>query len=200
MNYDQILIISDVDGTLTDPDHHIHPENSAAIRRFIDQGGRFTLATGREWHAMDEFRQDLTLLLPLILVNGAQIFDPLDLCVVRQTLLPTGFDQWFLALAAAFPRLGLIAITHTGAEVLRHPVDYETLPKFYRPYPLLTLSQMPTMAYKMLLVGADADLIPARNWLEKTVWIPSDTDFIVSYFAGYHVGRCIQGISRSVFI
>ena len=45
--FDGYLLVSDFDGTLIDHNLSISDENTAAIRSFIDQGGRFLGATGR---------------------------------------------------------------------------------------------------------------------------------------------------------
>ena len=42
-----ILIITDVDGTLLREKTGISKENLEAIKRFVDKGGHFTVSTGR---------------------------------------------------------------------------------------------------------------------------------------------------------
>ena len=41
------FIVSDIDGTLLTKDYHIPLRNIMAIRRFQQEGGLFTVATGR---------------------------------------------------------------------------------------------------------------------------------------------------------
>ena len=46
-NYSEVLITSDFDRTLTAPDSSIPKRNIEAIQYFIDNGGAFTVNTGR---------------------------------------------------------------------------------------------------------------------------------------------------------
>ena len=41
MDYAKTVLFSDLDGTLFDPRGEVSPENLAAIRRYMDLGGRF---------------------------------------------------------------------------------------------------------------------------------------------------------------
>ena len=45
--YDGYLILADYDGTLADRSGRVSPENVEAIRAFQQQGGFFTIASGR---------------------------------------------------------------------------------------------------------------------------------------------------------
>ena len=45
--FDGVMILTDMDGTLLDSQSRLSPENRRAILRFIQQGGRFSVATGR---------------------------------------------------------------------------------------------------------------------------------------------------------
>ena len=45
--FDGVLFFSDYDDTLYNTEHTVSPENRAAIRYFIANGGRFSIATGR---------------------------------------------------------------------------------------------------------------------------------------------------------
>ncbi len=50
-----ILIVSDIDGTLLREANGLSEENRAAIKRFTDKGGRFTVSTGRAIEAAKLF-------------------------------------------------------------------------------------------------------------------------------------------------
>jgi Cof subfamily protein (haloacid dehalogenase superfamily) len=77
-----ILLITDLDGTLLDRKQQISIENETAIRKFKEQGGLFTLATGRMEAAVMPIIQKLGIDLPVILYNGAKIY-----CAVTDTVL-----------------------------------------------------------------------------------------------------------------
>ena len=49
--FDGVLFFSDYDDTLYNYRLAVSPENRAAIRYFQENGGRFSVATGRAWLA-----------------------------------------------------------------------------------------------------------------------------------------------------
>lgn len=69
------LLVSDLDGTLIGREHHISPENIAAIRTFVAGGGRFLGATGRTELNVRPYTVGIPLSSPWILYNGAAIYD-----------------------------------------------------------------------------------------------------------------------------
>lgn len=167
MDLNEILLVSDMDGTLLNPDHRIFDENIETVNRFVEQGGCFTLATGREWHALDEYAPLLPLRLPLILVNGAQIYDPVANKVIMKKNLAGISIELLLKLAIQYPHLGLIAVTDGGAVIMREPKDKDTMPFFYRSYPITDINNFPEEVYKVLFVGTREDLAAPREQIER---------------------------------
>lgn len=72
--FDGILICSDIDGTLAFR-REIPQRNLDAIAYFQSRGGRFTVATGRNFRYLERLPA-LTVNAPIITENGARIFDP----------------------------------------------------------------------------------------------------------------------------
>lgn len=70
-------IVSDLDGTLLDSEQQIPSELVRRIARFTEAGGRFTFATGRTLSAAQPFISLLQITSPVILFNGARIYDPI---------------------------------------------------------------------------------------------------------------------------
>ncbi|HIS79668.1 MAG TPA: HAD-IIB family hydrolase, partial [Candidatus Caccousia stercoris] len=75
MKWDQILIASDIDGTLLPGGREIPERNLSALRRFAEKGGRFTLATGRSIGSAGQFLDRLPVNAPAICLNGALLYD-----------------------------------------------------------------------------------------------------------------------------
>ena len=73
--YDGYYLYSDMDGTLLDDDKRVSEENRAAIRSFVEQGGRFGLATGRVPSILCSAENDLPINAPCILYNGGGLYD-----------------------------------------------------------------------------------------------------------------------------
>lgn len=89
-----ILLISDLDGTLLTSSHQISEENVAAIRKFEEQGGLFTLATGRTEQAVAIYIEQLNLRTPLILYNGAKIYCPLTHTILYEKTIVIEQSFW----------------------------------------------------------------------------------------------------------
>ncbi len=69
------VICSDIDGTLITTKHQIHPKNLEAIRFFRQNGGKFTLATGRMPKSVEQFIPQVQPDYPVIVLNGCGIYD-----------------------------------------------------------------------------------------------------------------------------
>ena len=75
-SFDNILLISDIDGTVVNrSDWSVSEENQEAVKFFIDYGGKFTFATGRNPSSIRTVKMDITPNVPIITHNGAAIFD-----------------------------------------------------------------------------------------------------------------------------
>ena len=69
------LIASDMDGTLLRSDRTISDETKNAILKIREKGVIFVLCTGRPLIAVEKYNKMLNLNCPVIIYNGAQIFD-----------------------------------------------------------------------------------------------------------------------------
>ena len=74
MNKD-LLYISDLDGTLLQPDSSFPDEYKKRLNRLIDMGLRFTIATARNYDSAHPILKGLNLRLPVILFNGVYLAD-----------------------------------------------------------------------------------------------------------------------------
>lgn len=73
--FSDILLTVDYDRTLTAPDSTIPERNLTAIRYFIDNGGAFTVNTGRSVPMTKVFRDIVPVNAPLLLYNGSAAYD-----------------------------------------------------------------------------------------------------------------------------
>ena len=73
--FDGIFIASDMDGTLLDDTHAIQRETIQALEYFTQNGGYFSLATGRTRPATAAYRKLLPCNGPGVYLNGAIICD-----------------------------------------------------------------------------------------------------------------------------
>ena len=70
--FDGILLASDIDGTLA-VGTHISDENRQAVEYFINNGGLFTLATGRAPEYIEKL--NISTNAPMIVINGTVVYD-----------------------------------------------------------------------------------------------------------------------------
>lgn len=70
------LIASDIDGTLNNKIRRLPERNEKAIKRFVELGGRFTLASGRNPQSMEKHFNRLPIDgTPAVVINGAGLYD-----------------------------------------------------------------------------------------------------------------------------
>ncbi len=73
--YEHIMLFSDMDGTLLDSQGKVSKENQEAVSCFMEQGGKFGIATGRSQLNSVLFLEDVEVNAPCILYNGGGIYD-----------------------------------------------------------------------------------------------------------------------------
>lgn len=75
MQFSDILLTVDYDRTLTAPDSTIPQRNLDAIRYFMDNGGTFTMNTGRSVNTMGDLFQRIPVNAPFLLYNGSAVYE-----------------------------------------------------------------------------------------------------------------------------
>ena len=90
--YSDILLTVDYDRTLTAPDSSIPERNIEAIRYFMDNGGAFTVNTGRSLPMAMAFADKVPVNAPLLLYNGSAAYDTeeKEICFMHEIKL----DLW----------------------------------------------------------------------------------------------------------
>jgi|GEM_PF-90441 len=69
------LYISDLDGTLLNPDAEISDKTAQVLNRLIREDVQFTVATARTFATVDQILTPVNINLPIVLMNGAAIYD-----------------------------------------------------------------------------------------------------------------------------
>lgn len=149
-----VLVCSDVDGTLGE-NGVFPPENCAAIRRFQEQGGLFTVATGRHPHYMRDLAHAFVPNAPLIVLNGAAIYDLDAEKALFSEPLPFARAQALVRdVVARFPGLESLdyAAMHHGRKF--SPAEAAALPDDYR------IEDGPGgRVHKIIFIGREGDTI-----------------------------------------
>ena len=165
--FDGLLLVSDFDDTLYDFQHRVPPRNIEAIRYWIQEGGRFTVATGRAHRTFAPYAHLAPINAPVVLSNGSAIYDFQREEMLVQTLLDPRAPKDFAALMEAIPSLGLEAYHGEDIYVYRpNAVTDAHMKKVGTDYEERAIPDMPSPWTKAIVQQEYDELLKARSWLE----------------------------------
>lgn len=120
--FDGVLLVSDYDDTLYNQRLEVSQRNRDAISRFISEGGRFTVATGRAFETFTPqiAKEQLTINAPVILGNGSAIYDYEKGEYLHRSNLPGSIAIHLQQLLTLLPDLGLETY-HDGKVFVYNP-------------------------------------------------------------------------------
>ncbi|WP_295165324.1 HAD-IIB family hydrolase [Selenomonas sp. F0473] len=117
--YDDILLISDLDGTIVPRYEMISDENIRAVHTFTEYGGAFAIATGRAPDAAIPYLEGIAVNAPSIFFNGAMLKDLSTDCVLETRALDGDIWRDFAAqVLFRFPRACVEVYTAADCNVL----------------------------------------------------------------------------------
>lgn len=121
------MLASDFDDTLVGASCELSPANKAALAYFTREGGRFTVSTGRAKRTFAPYAHELLINAPVILANGAMLYDFEKGRVVVNLPLSRSAAENLYALCEGLPALGVecyhgddVYIYHPNAHTQRH--------------------------------------------------------------------------------
>ena len=112
--FDGVLLASDFDNTLIytedalrtgTPVPPLSEANRAALVRFMDQGGRFAVATGRALASFAALEPEVPSNTPAIICNGAALYDFAAGAYLETAMLDGPVRQRAQAILDAFPQV-----------------------------------------------------------------------------------------------
>lgn len=115
-----------MDGTLLNSKKEITETDRRAIEKFMELGGKFTIATGRTIQSFAHYYEMLDLKMPLIMYNGAAIYDKKTDSVLYTVPLPPEARTITGEILSAMPHIGGEVLKTDGIYVFRNN-DYEAL-------------------------------------------------------------------------
>ena len=103
MQFEGVLLLSDMDNTLLDTNKNISEENQQAIREFQAGGGKFAIVTGRIPSSVYQYHDAISFETPIVSHNGGAIYDfktesyLWQTCIDRETVYPLmdKIKAWF---------------------------------------------------------------------------------------------------------
>ena len=105
-NIKDILVLSDLDGTLLTAEHGIPEYNIEMINKFQELGGHFTIATGRSIESVSHYLNKLELSTPAIVYNGGIIYDFKNKMYIIKETLPESAKTALQLIREKFPDVG----------------------------------------------------------------------------------------------
>ncbi len=175
--FSDYILVSDFDQTMTDYNGHLPQANLDAVKYFMEEGGIFTLATGRSL-PMSRYRfQAVPVNAPLIVCNGAVAFDPVTEEVLFAHALPESCTALMRHYEEAFPHLRLEIHCLDKHYIFNHDPERDAyLEKQKAAYAYVPWEEVPHPQVKFCIysAGPDAFSITADSeegkffsWLEK---------------------------------
>ncbi len=113
--FDGVLLATDFDDTYYTEGGVVPPDNLAAVEYFKSEGGTFTVSTGRAHRTFFPFLHLAPVNAPVILSNGAQLYDFARGEIVLETTIPTTIAADLAELTARHPQVSVEA--YHGEEV-----------------------------------------------------------------------------------
>ena len=107
--FSNLLIVSDLDGTYLDSDSVPVAANDEAVAYFIQNGGRFTIATGRTTESIQHVLEHSNICInaPAITYNGSMIYDFSDGHTIYEFFLDARAMPIVKAVMKEFPSVGV---------------------------------------------------------------------------------------------
>ena len=117
-----VWLFSDLDGTLLPSDKQIPDDLRDSIQQFVQQGGHFTIATGRTIESARTYWEQLSVKEPMILFNGAMIYDPVSEQILYQQPLCASAREMAAAVLKEFPQAGSEILCADGTYVIQNTI------------------------------------------------------------------------------
>lgn len=94
--YNKWLLVSDIDGTLNSKSFKLPENNKIAIKEFVNNGGNFTLCSGRNLQSLSIHYNKLGINTPAIFLNGAGIYDFKNKKMIYQNFITSEGEEIIL--------------------------------------------------------------------------------------------------------
>lgn len=136
-----ILVVSDMDGTLLTPDCTISPSDIATIRLFRELGGHFTVATGRTFASVRIYPEVAEVIDPAITCGGCVIYNFAEDKPEKSTIIPhLAAHKALHDVLTEFPDIGSMIMGGdmrlyqiASSQQLEHLINSEKMTYFMRP-------------------------------------------------------------------
>lgn len=197
--FDGVLFVTDYDDTLYNHQLRVSEANRAALRYFMDQGGRYTIATGRAYNTFTPQieRERLAFNAPVVLGNGAAIYDYEAGRYLVRTQLADETPARLEELCQAFPELGFEA--YHGEDIYAFRPNFVTklhMDRVRTPYTVCPIQEMPRPWTKVILEQEEPYLQQVRSWFAER-W---GTDYEIIFSNQYLLEITGKGCNKGTMV
>ncbi len=191
-----MFLISDLDGTLLDRNKKIPSNALDAVRRFVNQGGLFTVATGRTEDTCRLATDILPINEPAILYNGAAVMELKTKQVIYQrTLDGKAFRPMVRELMERFPDICVELFAYGPLVLVNQEAKVDPyILREHQPYRYQKLEETPKEWLKIMLSAPHGRLLEAERFLEG--WWPRLPGCHGFYSAEYYYEIIDRGCSK----
>ena len=206
--FDGVLLMSDYDDTLYSHKLEVSKNNRMAIRYFMEQGGRFSIATGRAHTTFTPQieKERIPFNAPVVLSNGAAIYDYQAERYLVQSRLDDTTPLRMKELCTVFPELAFEA--YHGEDIYIHNPNEATMRHIRRvqvPYTVCPIDEMPTPWVKVIMEQEEPCLRRAQDyvlsrWGEHYEVIFSNPVLLEMTDKGCHKGAMVVRVAEHLGI
>lgn len=168
--FKNVFIASDFDGTFISKDHTFIKKNLDAVDYFIKNGGIFTIATGRPLISAKEIIEDLPINAPVIMLNGATIYDIEKKKIVFEKPVDDKCTIFMNDIMTKFPQVGCEIFTNDNIFLINEsPASKDHFESANVAYELIKMQDVARPWLKISFTSHDYDLLSTvANYFAKT--------------------------------
>ena len=165
------LIVSDLDGTLLNPQRELSPDTIRAVALLLEKGFRFTLCSGRNLARVVPIANSLGITEPLVTSGGALVMDFQSNLIITRYELGKEELAWIVNYARQADLGIMFMFTDEAVHELRGNHEKDIYPSRFMHHiqgvaDLLSLETSDVL--KINLFGSSEKLQDAKAFIEKT--------------------------------
>lgn len=164
--YEGKILLSDIDGTLLNTESTLSLKNAEAIRHFVDEGGKFGIATGRSLTNALSFLENIPINGYCILGNGGLLYDfETQTYLEEYGIIKKETDCFLQRCLKERPQIGIqIYGRDMGYIVSKKELANPEVVKDHHPVQFACVNDVADVNWiKILFFGTEEDI----EWLEK---------------------------------
>lgn len=181
--FEGILLVSDFDGTIQPYGGEIPKNNLEAIHYFIEEGGLFTISTGRSQPSMKNRISDIIHNAPISLCNGAQVYDYEKDEEIWASKMPDHASEMVAEVLENFPDVGIEIYRGKEIYVINRSdktdwqLERESLTAKY-----CSVADVPAGYQKFMMLGEHERLLEVKAFCDSRPHYVFDTVFTEPHY------------------